>query len=231
MDQDKAFEKYWAQSRKRLMHGGKFESEASLEVLAREVWYGSLSAQEEGEQASRDAARDLFEFGRVAAEERDWFRSACAEFMGVDAPGGDAVHPLKDWLKELCELRATPSLVEKASADELLRLLALKGGPLQSLAEAGALFTKKGEDYNTGFTRDDYFPMGLASYAQMLWVKALRLVSFAKSPRQENFEGPRDTCLDLVSYAAFCADWLKRSKAKRDEAEAQHAAYVERIRP
>lgn len=96
------------------------------------------------------------------------------------------------------------------TAEALLEELRRQGGSLQALAEAGLVAVKKGEDYNAGFGRDDYFPLGLASYAQMLWVKALRVVSFAKQPRAPNNEAVRDTLLDMINYASFAADWLGR---------------------
>lgn len=96
------------------------------------------------------------------------------------------------------------------SVEEMLERLLALGGPEGACAEAALLFHRKGKDYNTGVGRDEYFPLGLPSYAQMIWVKALRLISFAKQPRGTNFEGTRDTLLDVISYAAFAADWLKR---------------------
>jgi hypothetical protein len=133
----------------------------------------------------------------------NWFRAVCAEEMGVDAPGGEASHPLRDWLRELNEMR-------RPSIQTLADQLTARGGSLAAIADAVRLVAQKDEDYNTGISRDDYFPLGLQSYAQMVHVKALRLVTLALTPRKPNFESARDTCLDLINYASFCADWLDR---------------------
>jgi hypothetical protein len=61
----------------------------------------------------------------------------------------------------------------------------------------------KGQDYNTGIRRQDYFPLGLASYAQEIHKKGLRLVSLAKRGGAPNHESVRDTCVDLINYACF----------------------------
>lgn len=209
MDQDKAFNEYWEQAKKRLMMACNCDaSEEQLKALARESWYGALNAQKgEAAFALHDAAR----LSR-AEEERDWFRAACAEVMGCDAPGGDAAHPLRDWLKSL---KAYNEFGE-ASTEGMLLDLYRRGGAAGALGEAGLLFERKGRDYNTGFGRDDYFPMGLQSYAQMVWVKAMRLLSFARAPRAEVHEKIRDTLLDLINYAAFAADWLKRQPTDKE---------------
>lgn len=96
---------------------------------------------------------------------------------------------------------------------DLLQELTRRGGHLEALAEAGLLCVKKAEDYNAGMvSRDSYFPFGLQSYAQMIHTKSQRLISLCGKTTTENFESARDTCLDLVNYAGFCADWLKRTK-------------------
>jgi hypothetical protein len=96
---------------------------------------------------------------------------------------------------------------------DLLQELTRRGGHLEALADAGLLCVKKAEDYNAGVvTRDSYFPHGLVSYSQMIHTKSQRLISLCGKTTTENFESARDTCLDLVNYAGFCADWLKRTK-------------------
>jgi len=96
---------------------------------------------------------------------------------------------------------------------DLLKALTLRGGHLEALAEAALLCVKKAEDYNAGtVNRDSYFPFGLQSYAQMLHTKSQRLISLCGKAESENFESARDTCLDLINYAGFAADWLKRTK-------------------
>lgn len=210
MDQDQAFEKWWDEKRRSTYAQmiDKIGQERARD-WAHEAWGGCLNANRAGPRLM----------------ELDWFRNVCADEMGIDAPGGDGCHPLRDLLRELKAVRAEDGRLPFAT-ERLLHELAKKDGPLASLAEAGLLFTRKGEDYNTGFTRDDYFPMGLQSYAQMLWVKAMRLLSFAMLPRKERHEGVRDTCLDLISYAAFCADWLKRKSYESGSADRRVSSQI-----
>lgn len=106
----------------------------------------------------------------------------------------------------------------------LLDSLGRRGGTLKACAEAQLLVLKKSADYNnTGdksvahtfqAKRDDYFPFGLKSYAQMIHTKSQRLLSLAIKDSGTNFESARDTMLDLINYASFGADWLNREAAQ-----------------
>jgi hypothetical protein len=115
------------------------------------------------------------------------------------------------WVRSLMAERAGPKPTDYGvSTERLLEMLAARDGAEGALAQAGLLFHRKGRDYNTDVDRDDYFPFGERSYVQMLWVKVQRMKSLALAPRGTQFEGMMDSCLDLISYAAFFADWLKR---------------------
>ena len=99
---------------------------------------------------------------------------------------------------------------ESLTTEDLLRELASRAGPEAALGEAGLVAHLKTKDYDDGLSRDRYFPLGLPSFAQMIHVKSERLLSFARRERGENFEGVRDSALDLINYASFLADWLGR---------------------
>lgn len=112
----------------------------------------------------------------------------------------------KWWLDEGA-LRDVPDAV-------LVAELSKRGGSMGAVGEALTIVVGKSQDYNAGAVdRDSYFPLGLASYAQMLHTKSLRLVSLASKPRDAVFESARDTALDIINYASFLADWLKRTEA------------------
>ena len=112
--------------------------------------------------------------------------------------------------------------LEASSSYDLLRELESRGGHPGALAEAALLCARKSEDYNRGaegagdmhkVIRDNYFPLGLPSYAQMLHTKSMRLLSLSRNDLVENtpqFESARDTALDIINYAGFLADWLGR---------------------
>lgn len=114
--------------------------------------------------------------------------------------------------------RGVPLLLEQHSSEALLSELVKRGGTLRACAEAQLLCLRKSQDYNqTGgnagtfnASRDDYFPFGLSSYAQMIHTKSQRLISLAKKGKASNFESAMDTALDLINYASFLADWLDR---------------------
>lgn len=109
----------------------------------------------------------------------------------------------------------TLDFARSLTAEQLLFALLSKGGPLAALAEAAAIAVGKTSDYDDGLKKDMYFPMGLVSYAQMLHVKSLRLVSLAAKEMkggERKHESARDTCLDLINYASFAADWLAREE-------------------
>ena len=100
---------------------------------------------------------------------------------------------------------------------------------MAAVATAQLLVLKKSADYNrlgmadrpsnaeeaAAFAdRDAYFPFGLASYVQMLHVKTQRLVSLTAKAAQgaPNFEGVRDTALDLINYASFLVERTDRER-------------------
>lgn len=109
------------------------------------------------------------------------------------------------------------------TAEQLLQALVVKGGTFKAVAEAQLLVLKKSQDYNQQggadkdpgrADRDAYFPFGPFSYAQMIHVKAQRLNSLSvKTVRAvqnggaPEFEGIRDTLLDIINYASF---WIER---------------------
>ncbi len=114
-----------------------------------------------------------------------------------------------------------PTYLKDASVGELLHALKAKGGTFAAVADAQLLVLKKSNDYNRSeldvadqhSARDVYFPFGHASYAQMLHVKSQRINSLVDAElkgRPTNFEGLRDTALDLINYASFLAERLER---------------------
>jgi hypothetical protein len=82
------------------------------------------------------------------------------------------------------------------------------------IIDALKLCHKKAQDYNESTGRDAYFPLGLASYAQMIHTKSMRLVNLAVTREKPNFESVRDTLLDLINYAWFAADAVDRGEIK-----------------
>jgi len=106
--------------------------------------------------------------------------------------------------------------LSECSTTELLEELQSRGGHPGALAEAALLCIKKSQDYNQGsgdmdphkIDRSSYFPFGAVSYAQMLHTKSLRfnsLVLKEMGGQGANFEGLRDTALDIINYAGFFA--------------------------
>jgi hypothetical protein len=83
------------------------------------------------------------------------------------------------------------------------------------------LVERKHQDYQGElFTLHDYFPLGDLSYAQMLWVKTMRVMSLAQQKEftitmqgeaKPQFESRRDSVRDLIAYAVFYLDYLKEN--------------------
>lgn len=102
----------------------------------------------------------------------------------------------------------------------LLEELRRRGGHPGALAEAALLCIKKSADYNQGSGHEDihavdrspYFPFGAASYAQMLHTKSTRFVSLVKKGGPAEFEGLRDTALDIINYAGFYIASLEKKE-------------------
>lgn len=101
--------------------------------------------------------------------------------------------------------------------EDILERAALGINLPKPMLEAFALVQKKDQDYNSAVKRAHYFPLGLASYAQMLHVKSLRMINLSErsaKSQQTNFESARDTCLDLINYACFCAEAMDNGEIK-----------------
>lgn len=80
------------------------------------------------------------------------------------------------------------------------------------LVEVTRLSLAKNEDYNSETKRDEYFPFGDVSYAQMIWTKGLRAMNIVKRAMKgkgQNFEGIRDTLRDIINYATYWLEWLE----------------------
>lgn len=77
------------------------------------------------------------------------------------------------------------------------------------------LVSEKSKDYQgLLFKTQDYFPFGDKSYAQMLYTKAMRIVSLADRPDDApTFEGLKDSAQDIVAYAVFYLDYLNNHRA------------------
>ena len=77
--------------------------------------------------------------------------------------------------------------------------------------EIAELRAKKGQDYNSTVKLRDYFPMGHASYFQMMHLKTKRaesLIEVIQQGGEPNFEGLRDTLLDALNYITFWVEAL-----------------------
>lgn len=128
-------------------------------------------------------------------------------------------------LKEATDasVAATAEALDGLSIETLLSALQRRGGTFKAVADAQLLVLRKSADYNQAgmmgqdaeaaaqADRDVYFPFAGVSYAQMIHVKAQRLNSLVlKSMRgavESNYEGIRDTLLDVINYASF---WVER---------------------
>lgn len=104
--------------------------------------------------------------------------------------------------------------LQECSTEELLNELLQRGGHPGALAEAALLCISKSQDYNQSsqsvdphkIDRSSYFPFGAVSYAQMIHTKSLRFNSLVLKKMRghgANFEGLRDTALDIINYAGF----------------------------
>jgi hypothetical protein len=121
--------------------------------------------------------------------------------------------------------------LSQATTQELLRELCGRGGTLEQTAKAQLIVLKKSEDYNRvdhrvatdrggdaeSRARDEYFPFGYASYAQMIHTKSQRIISLVDAGlkgRPTNFEGLLDSLYDLINYASFMAERIQRDLSK-----------------
>jgi hypothetical protein len=88
--------------------------------------------------------------------------------------------------------------------------------PLQILARAGVLQTKKGHDYQNPASRvrqADYYPRGVNTILDIMIGKVLRMQSILDAmenneDHSENFESLEDSTIDLINYASFFGAYL-----------------------
>ena len=93
--------------------------------------------------------------------------------------------------------------MKNETTEALLLELSSRGGHAAVLADAALLAIRKSQDYNSeNMEVASYFPFGVMSYAQMIHIKAMRFVSLS-TKENVNYEGLRDTALDLINYSAF----------------------------
>ena len=75
----------------------------------------------------------------------------------------------------------------------------------QLFIDAAEVQQEKDKDYNNKNSRREYFPFGLKSYIQMIWIKVLRMVNVVDKDKVFN-EPLHDSIIDLVNYASFLYD-------------------------
>lgn len=112
----------------------------------------------------------------------------------------------------------------------------IKHAPLL-IAETLELLVKKTQDYNadkdlTNFKiddpRDEYFPLGAASYIQMIWTKVMRIKNVAAKIAQggtPHFDGLEDSLKDIVAYSCFFYSYLDQKTKEKKAKEEQNKTY------
>jgi len=108
---------------------------------------------------------------------------------------------------------------EEYFSPNLLKIIENQTEDQLSTPRMGALFEAfnirkmKESDYQrSGLSKADYFPFGLTSYMQMIWVKTMRLKSLHDSKQGVLNESIRDSLLDLINYASFAVEALDRGE-------------------
>ena len=78
------------------------------------------------------------------------------------------------------------------------------------LRRANDLCVRKSQDYGAqDHAKAEYFPYGAVGYLQMLFTKFKRLESATIRDGAQLFDSAVDSCLDLINYASFFAQWLE----------------------
>lgn len=97
-----------------------------------------------------------------------------------------------------------PSDWQEPVIEPLLKIPAL-------FIKAAEVQAKKDKDYNNKSNRKDYFPFGLKSYVQMMYIKILRMVNVLDNDKTFN-EPLHDSVIDLANYASFLYDEIKEDE-------------------
>lgn len=126
-----------------------------------------------------------------------------------NSQGFDAVKP-EDWEAPTFKTLLNMSLSDVILLDNLPAVF----------KEVTRVRIAKGEDYNAGPELIDYFPFDHKSYAQMVHLKNTRILSLLAvmdAGKQPNFEGLRDTLIDLINYASFYVEFLDVNNTDEEE--------------
>lgn len=129
-------------------------------------------------------------------------RKVKGETKRANSGGFDAVKP-EGWIPPEGEIT------------KILQEMDVRWKVSKQLVEVTKLSIAKSEDYNSETARDEYFPFGDMSYAQMIWTKASRaknLVKRAMKGKGQHFEGIRDTLRDVINYATYWLEWLDENE-------------------
>ncbi len=86
-----------------------------------------------------------------------------------------------------------------------------------AFAACQTLMDVKAKDYGQmDHARRNYFPFGDASYATMLHTKMERIKRLIEKDSEPNFEGLKDTVMDLINYGAFYFAYLEQMERERE---------------
>jgi len=84
-----------------------------------------------------------------------------------------------------------------------------------SFMRATKLKIERGKDYNAGgVTLQEHFPLGLASYFQMCWTKAVRFKALMLDGRKATDRALKDSVLDNLNYFAFAEQFIHDEEQK-----------------
>lgn len=93
--------------------------------------------------------------------------------------------------------------------DAIRRELLLRSAVSPALLEATRIRMIRSAKYNNGNVRlEDHFPLGPASYFQMIWTKVIRLRSMMQDPDGVDEKIMWDSLRDFINYSSF---WMEDS--------------------
>lgn len=96
---------------------------------------------------------------------------------------------------------------------------------LKILQECAEIQSKKSKDYQSDVSsveQADYYVNGVSTIYDIMWAKMLRIKSIQETVQRDpdhepNFEGLRDSVVDLINYASFYGAYLDNGIPGQDE--------------
>lgn len=102
------------------------------------------------------------------------------------------------------------AMIAKLEAQEIALVTAMKKVLAKKTMDYNA--SRIDDNFRIDDAREEYYPFGDKSYAQMFHTKYLRIMNLLKAEGDPNFESLDDSIIDVTAYLCFWYSYRQRAK-------------------